>query len=560
MRWLSGVRGVAGASAVALALGPLVALPLSAVFDRDATHGLRASAFPAALALWDPVVWIGVWQSLAAALVIALVSFVLGVALGNFVGRWRFWGQGPLVALALMPMIFPPVLGAIGLRLLLDDGWPELSRWNPGAPGWIAWIGLGLSRGVPWVAVATREVMTGIDRSWEEVARREGAPRTRVWWGLIWPLVRPQAAAAAGAVFAVSLLDPTVPWIFGLRRTLAFQIVDCAMGRSPSIPRAAALAILGVGLAMLGRRLLRLRSRTPTEPRETRNLPCASQADWRRAAAIVGALLVWIALAWTPVWRAWGEATQTAALARAAAPPPSSLEVFAGRLDDPEVRELLVVSIELGAVVALIALLVALLVENADARLRWVGRISPLAIGVGALAMPYLLSGAAQGVALRSGMVRVGWLRELATGLDPYAAPGVLLVWAVAAAHLPILLAAIAPCRGKARSQRLEMATTLGANRGRAWRTVIWPLAYPTLARSVLATAILAATNFTPALLLAPTSPGRTAGPGVLLLFNEPGGMGRACALGLAMLGLNLLAWLILEPRVMRQGSAAVLS
>jgi iron(III) transport system permease protein len=560
MRWLRGVRRVASGTAIALMFAPLAAVLASSLFDRLPAEGLRATAFPAALAIWDPFVWLGIGHSLTAALLIAAGSFVFGILLGNFTARWRVWGQSALVALALAPLVMPPVVGAVGLRSLLDGGWPALTRWSPNAPGWLAWIWIGWIRGVPWVALSTRAVFCDVDRAWEEIARGEGAPPARVWWGLIWPLVRPPAAAAAGAVFAISLLDPAVPLVFGLRRTLAFQIVDSAVGPSIDMPRAATLAILGASFASIGRGLSRLRSRTRFERREPPGSVHAHPANLRTSTAIVAFLLVWTVFAWTPARLAWIEATRGGSAAIGVAGRGGSLDSLAAQLEDPEVRELISTSLKLGGFAAIAALAVALLGERSEKWLGRLGRVPPLAMGVGALALPYLLFGVAEGLTRRSGTVRFDGLRELASGLDPYGAPGVLLVWVLAATFIPVMVAALAPYRGRIRAQRIEMAVTLGATTRRAERTVIWPVTVPALLRSFLATTLLAVTNLTPALLLVPTSQARTAGPGVLVLCDQPGGLARACALGLAMFGFNIVAWLVLAPKVMRQSGAGLLS
>ena len=61
-------------------------------------------------------------------------------------------------------------------------------------------------------------------------ARRRGWGRSsyRIARDLYWPIVRPRAARAAAIVFVLAMVEPAQPLILGLRRTLAFQIVDAA--------------------------------------------------------------------------------------------------------------------------------------------------------------------------------------------------------------------------------------------------------------------------------------------------------------------------------------------
>ena len=60
---------------------------------------------------------------------------------------------------------------------------------------------------------------------------------------MTWPLIRPAAARAAAIVFPMALLEPGVPLILGLRRTLAFQIVEAA-GRPDPFPRLAVWTVM----------------------------------------------------------------------------------------------------------------------------------------------------------------------------------------------------------------------------------------------------------------------------------------------------------------------------
>ena len=47
-----------------------------------------------------------------------------------------------------------------------------------------------------------------------------------------WPIVRPAAARAAGIIFLLAIVEPGAPLVLGLRRTLAFQIVDARRVRA----------------------------------------------------------------------------------------------------------------------------------------------------------------------------------------------------------------------------------------------------------------------------------------------------------------------------------------
>ena len=84
------------------------------------------------------------------------------------------------------------------------------------------------------VALAAAGPVERLERSWEDAARLAGASPFRIWRSLSWPMVRPSALRAAALVFLFALVEPGAPLILGLRRTLAFQIVEPPAGPIPS--------------------------------------------------------------------------------------------------------------------------------------------------------------------------------------------------------------------------------------------------------------------------------------------------------------------------------------
>ncbi len=201
-----------------LVVAPLLALGGMAVLDRGPDGAWRGSAFAAALVLFDPLTWDCLRHSAVVAGIVAVGSFVLGVPMARVMVRWRFWGRNVLGSIVCAPLVFPPLLGAFGLRLLFGVEGPSPFRaleapasqpWNWGIGGaWFCWIGTGLIVGVPLVALATRGALERIDPSWEEAGRASGASSRRAWRTLVWSLVRPTALRAAALIFSVTLLDP----------------------------------------------------------------------------------------------------------------------------------------------------------------------------------------------------------------------------------------------------------------------------------------------------------------------------------------------------------------
>jgi ABC-type Fe3+ transport system permease subunit len=170
--------------------------------------------------------------------------------------------------------------------------------------------------------------------------------------------------------------------------------------------------------------------------------------------------------------------------------------------------------------------------------------IPPLAMAVGCMTIPWLLAGLADRLGPDPGRAGLSaWLRRLADGLDPVLSPGVALIATLVVIHLPMILRAAEAGLKQARPVLSEAAETLGAPRRRARRVLIgiWLGSAP---GSALILALMSATtSVAPALVLASSPGGRTIGPAVLLLADEPGGgLVRAAALASLAIALNLVA------------------
>lgn len=556
VRWLGRWAGTGLWVAV---LAPALALLPAAFLDRGPGGNVRLTLLPMALAALDPLLWECARNSVVAASLIAAGSMVLGTALARVGVRRRFWGRPALTALTLAPLVVPPLFLAIGVRRLAGSifatpgSWTVAGGWvDPGTLlGWIGWVWVGLVGGVPMVALATASALVRVDPRWEDAARMAGAGPRRTWRQVVWPVVRPDAARAAGLVFALTLIEPGAPLVLGLRRTLAYQLVEAALGPEPA-PRAAVLALAATAVAVIGRlmvrgwggsRALALAAVTVADRVEV-PLVRAGSARWPRATGYVALLGIGAALAWLPILALVADALTRGAADPVATGPPH-------RLVDEETARLLVNSSALGvAVVAIDLVLAWTLAAWAGRRNGWVFSLAgwpevlpPLALGVGALMLPPLLQLGADWARIngaRVGLVRGS--RFLADGLDPYRNPGILLALAVSASRLPFLARAVEDGWGRFRPSLVDAAVTLGAMPRRARRTASG-LRLGAAPASLVLTFALAATNLAPALVLAPTIESRPVAPCVLILADAPGDASlRASRLACVSIALNLAA------------------
>jgi ABC-type Fe3+ transport system permease subunit len=560
-RWVHGLGRVSGALAWAVVLAPLPALVAAAAFDHGPgpADAVRPALFPAALAALDPFVWECVRNSLVTATAVTLAARFVGVGLARAVARRRFWGRRPLAALACAELAVPPAFAALGLRGALGGagGWDGLSAWT-----WGAWFWAALAGTMPLVMLTAATALEGVEPGWEDAARLAGASRARAWRQLVWPVIRPDVARALGAVFTLTLLEPGAPLVLGLRRTLGFQIVASALDApSPGqLTRAAVLALAGAALAAAVRALLGWWGgdgpALATEPAST-SAAHTPAVSWARASGFVAALTTAAALAGFPALALIGGSLAPAGAGSSSGSARWSLAAYADIAGDPLTRRYLLNAAALGlAVAGLDVVLARAAVSLASTRRVWARRwlagladwpeaVPPLALGVGTLALPAVLTMAAD--ALGSGGPS-SWSRPLADVLRSVAdlfdldrTPGVALWLAVAAVRAPLVARSAVARRKHLRPAPIDAAVVFGATPRRARRRLAggWLGVSPAAA---LLTFTLATTSVTPALILAPTAETRPLGPAVLALADEPGGTSRAAALAAVAVGLNLVA------------------
>jgi hypothetical protein len=167
--------------------------------------------------------------------------------------------------------------------------------------------------------------------------------------------------------------------------------------------------------------------------------------------------------------------------------------------------------------------------------------------GVGILAVPRLAR--LMSAALGSGL---GWswaasaLRTLATAIDPYVFPGVLLSLGVCLVYVPrIWIRGSVVGSDRATDRLIDQALIAGAGARSARRLAHRSTHTIPIARIVLCASI-AATSISPAILLAHTTESLPLGPGILSLADQPGGSrAQAASLALAAIALNVsvLGW-----------------
>jgi len=552
MGWLRGLGRIAGLGLLAVLLLPALAPWIGSAVDRGPDGIPRLSAFPIALAAFDPLLRECARNSSIVAGLVAGGSLVVGVVVGELAASRRFWGRAPLVILVKLPLAAGPILIAPGVVRLMGgpSGWDWLAArsllgWScEDLARWVALVWVGMAWGVPMVALATGAARRRSEPAWVEAARAVGASPARSWRDVVWPALRPEAARAAASVFAIALVEPAGPMVLGLRRTLAVPMIEAA-SRLDQPTRAATLALLAILISTLARAaILGWGGPSRTGPGREPAAPTIA-AGRRRSLGSVAILGAWSAVAAGPVGALIWLATDPAegvSIARWSG-------LLVGWLADPEAR---VWAVNAG-LAGLLAVGVDLLVLRAISgrgpiaskraigpALRVFEVVPPMALAVGALSLPWLLGALADAVDGPIGRV----LRAVALELSPARSPGWLLIAAIAAGRLPTLARAADLAGERSRPALAEASLLMGASRRSAARAGQnrWLGIVPV--RPMVLSLALSSTALAPALLLAPGSERRTLAPAVLGSLLGPGPVDPRIAGAIAgLLAVNFLGF-----------------
>ncbi len=568
LRWLrSLMRGFLGS----LAVVPVVALMLAVLFDRGPAGEVRVSLFPMALQAWDPFAWTCARNSLIFAVVVTAASLVAGVVLGWLLARSRFWGRPVLRAAVASLLAASPVilaLGLVGLRGMpqpwpwpvsdrgsLDEG-VGLESWR-GISLWLIWIWSTLPGAVAVVMLSIAPAIDRIEPAWEDASRLAGAGRFRTWRRLIWPMLRPAGARAAGLIFPLALVEPGATLILGLRRTLAFQIVEAAR-RPDAFPRLAVWSVMAGLIALVGRLLLRRWGGPPIlglfvkGNSADRDRPIARRVGVPAQLASLMILSGSAFAGWLPVlglfrlvlYRRAGAVASDGLAIR------SFADVTRKVLEPPTLRlaaNSLLLGLEIATAMVLLAWVVRPTLRGRSTRTMGFGLVRPLALmppllqGVGILAFPWLAGLAS----LSLGTIpqfegQADRLAKLAGELSPGRNPWILLAIAVGLTiGLRFLRSWQSAWESESDERRsgLDAAVLAGASPMRGfWKP----------ARGIgrfLLVACITASSLTPALLFTPWADARTIAPGLVILADRPDDARlQAAVLALTALAANLAA------------------
>jgi molybdate transport system permease protein len=186
----------------------------------------------------DPVVLRALRLSLASSFAALAVAVVLGVPLALVFARYDFPGKSFVRALAVLPMVLPPVVGGVGLlaafgrRGLVGQPLAEATGITlPFTPAAVVIAATFVA--MPFLIVTVESGLRMVDRRLEDAAATLGADRWTILRRVVLPAVWPSLAAGMALCWARALGE------FGATITFAGNMP----GRTQTMPLAVYLEL-----------------------------------------------------------------------------------------------------------------------------------------------------------------------------------------------------------------------------------------------------------------------------------------------------------------------------
>lgn len=431
-----------------------------------------------------------------------LLTLLVALPLAVIGAKYTFRGRGLLGGLLLVPLVLPPFVGALGMRLVLGRFGP-LTQIAGAPPLGIDWLGRYKVLGIiviealhlyPVMLLNLQAALANLDPAMEQAAANLGAGRGTVFRKITLPLIRPGLFAGCTLVLIWSFTELGTPLIFDYYTVTPVQVFwQAVLEPGNPLPYALVVVMLAgstalylVGKVLLGRGFDAATTKASVAGAARR------LTGWKGLAAALPFVAVFLLAVLPHLAVILTSLTSTGAWYHSVLPQHWTLGHYREALTDdlalPSVRN----SILYASLATLLAVTIGLAAAVVIVRSRVPGRG-----GIDALAMLPL---AVPGIVLAFGYLSLSlWFKAkypaLVTRpgaplgfLDVQEFPVVLLVIAYAARRLPyVVRSAVAGLEQTPRDLELA-AANLGANR----RTVLARVTVPLILANLIAGALLA--------------------------------------------------------------------
>jgi iron(III) transport system permease protein len=508
----------------------------------------------------SPILRQGLANAAAIAIAVTVLSLAIALPLSILSVRYDFPGRGILTGLLLVPLVLPPFVGALGMRLILGRLGP-LSVLFTANPLGIDWLGRMKIVGIiivealhlyPIMLLNLQAALANIDPAMEQAAANLGASGPRIFRKITLPLIRPGLFAGCTLVLIWSFTELGTPLMFDYYTVTPVQIfhqlTDVADNPLPYalvvVTLFASTLLYLIGKVLLGRGF---------DAATTKATTAASSAKITGLRGFLCALpfLIIFLLAVLPhISVILTSLSGTGAWYKTILPSIFTTGHFKDALRDELAFPSIVNSIEYALIATIIAVVVGLSASVIIVRSDLPGKQLIDALAMLPLAVPGLIL--AFGYLAISISLKQKWPALLASPngplrwLDVQEHPLVLLVLAYAARRLPYVVRSAAA--GLEQTPRdLELAgANLGASRWTVMRKITVPLIFANLIAGALLAFAFAVLEVSDSLILAQRASDYPITKAILDLSQRLGdGLYIASALGvwaMALLTLTILA------------------
>ncbi len=284
----------------ALCFGPFLVYPvvqvlIGALSSVDYASGARTfTPSLLLLPLQNPIVRESLVNSAWLGLLATILASILAIPLAYAGARLKFWGKGWLTGMLLVPLLLPPLVGAVGLKQMLARegfintllgrvqdpidflGSTTLGGWGP----LLMVVLVSALHLYPLIYLNVSAAWANIDSSLEEAAENQGASGWRVFFTVTLPLLLPGYLSGALIVFIFAFTDLGTPLVFNYKRVAAVQIFDARTTQDPAgYVVALYLVVLSALIFWISRRFLD-GGKISTLARGTRRAREAKPAPW----------------------------------------------------------------------------------------------------------------------------------------------------------------------------------------------------------------------------------------------------------------------------------------
>jgi len=481
-------------------------------------------------------------NSLQIALVTSLLATLLGTALAFIFARFSFPGKSVLNLLVLLPLLFTPFVGAIGLKrmiqvdgvlnILLSD-YLHILPFRIGVEGILAVIVVQVLAFYPIAFLNSFNSIVNIDPALEEQAENLGAKGMTLLRKVILPLALPGIEAGAILTFILSLEDLGTPLVFqgtAAEKTLTYQIYSKMFSPIGDIrPEATVLALFLLTFSLIAfflvRRYVSLRKYAMVSRGGTWK-PRSQKAKGWKLVVIYSFVLLTLAFAMLPhvgvallaVGEIWGSTLL---------PSKISLRNFSVAFSDPGVISALINSLVYSGIATIIIVVLGTGAAYIVSRKHIPGKELFDTLVTMPMAVP--------GVVIAAGLFFTYLDNPL---LSPLINPAPLLIFSFALRRFPFTVRSSFAGLEQTHVSMEEAAINLGASRIRNFVSIVLGLIYLSVLSGAMLSFIYCMSEVSTSLVIGSANP--KYGPLTLkmldVLYMLTGGPGVAAALGLLLM------------------------